>query len=414
MKKMFLFVAAIAILAACSKKGVNDETLDKWNGYSNLKDGELVQTLWAGQHDSAGYVTYGIDEDANFYATYTTVDGWEMSETHFFAGDKGLMPLNKPGNPKIGKFPYKDSFNPPVTEVTYTIELIQLPQAEVDGFVAAAHAVVHGPNGQETAWGFGDYSFTDKGWGWYTTYWYQQDQNLFTILYSMDYIDGSLLLYEVDATNNTLVNTYEESLDLGVGVTIDGFAYDPITSNLFFATSAQELWVLIVESDNNSVLVGTLDGAATSATFYEGNYYYVDNADNEIKEVTFSGTETLSISSESDYSTIPSAIAVNDIAFEPTGDNLYIIGVYNTNVEFIGLEIITDTYSTIQLDETITSDAQIAYGDDDNLYMVSGSIDGGGSIVSTLSPETGVSVPIEQDSLIIIDPFGDMAGGPLK
>ena len=413
MKKMLLFVAAVAILAACSKKEAGDNTIDKWNGYSNLKDGELVRTLWAGQHDSAGYVTYGIDEDANFYATFTTVDGWEMSETHLFAGDKGDMPVNKPGNPKIGKFPYKDSFNPPVTEVTYTIELIQLPQAEVDGFVAAAHAVVQGPNGQETAWGFGDYSFTDKGWGWYTTYWYQQDQNLFTILYSMEYVDGKLLLFEYDATNNRLNTTYEEVIDLGEGVTIDGFAYDPISTNLFFATSTQELRALKIESEETSILVGMLEGSTTSATFYEGKYYYVDNADNNIKEVTFTNGETLSILNENIYSTIPSSIAVNDIAFEPTGDNVYIIGVYNTNVELIGLEVLTDTYSTIALDESIGNDAQIAYGDDEILYMVSGSILGGG-IASTLSPETGVSVPIEQDSVIIVDPFGDMAGGPLK
>ncbi len=211
MKKMFLFVAAIAILAACSKKGVNDETLDKWNGYSNLKDGELVQTLWAGQHDSAGYVTYGIDEDANFYATYTTVDGWEMSETHFFAGDKGLMPLNKPGNPKIGKFPYKDSFNPPVTEVTYTIELIQLPQAEVDGFVAAAHAVAAWAKWRKKPHGVLEIILLQikAGVGIRLT----GINRIRTLCGYYTFIVWIILMvhfcsYEVDATNNTLVNTW--------------------------------------------------------------------------------------------------------------------------------------------------------------------------------------------------------------
>ena len=94
MKKLVLFIAAIALIAGCTKKEVNnDEPIDKWNGYGHLKTiTEWKYTLWAGKHDSAGYVTYYFDDDnggenPTFYATYTTVDGWEMTETHFFADD---------------------------------------------------------------------------------------------------------------------------------------------------------------------------------------------------------------------------------------------------------------------------------------------------------------------------------------
>ncbi len=409
MKKLLLFIAAIAILAACTKKNANDETIDKWNGYSNLKGGELVQTLWAGKTTDVGTVTYGIDDDANFYATYETIDSWVITETHFFIGDKGVMPVNKKDHPKLGHFPYKDDFNPGVTTVTYTFELIGLPPADVNGFVIAAHSVVHNTDtgDEETAWGFGDKKFSDKGWGWYTTEYFQQEDNPYYILLGTAYSGGTMTIYRIDATNETSEEFYTETFESAPDA-IDGNAYDPASSNFFFtATSSgiSELRVLNLLDDNPSYSAGSLDGIAASATFNDGKFYYV-NETNEIIEVTLAGTDSLSIDSETTFSTIPSSITVNDIAFEPIGDHLYIIGVYQTNVELIELEVSTNTYATTTLDESVGENAQIAYGDDGTLYM----IDADYSFYE-LQPETGVTIPIVNDSIVPV-PIFDLSRGP--
>ena len=169
MKNLTLLLVALLFIAGCAKvQETENEPVNKWNGYALLKSGEIVHTLWAGQHIDVGTVTYGIDDNANFYVTYDcTPSGWLISETHMFAGDKKDMPVNKPGMPKIGKFPNKGT-HPNVSVVTYTVPLSELPPYEEPGFVVATHAVVNNPDGgNETAWGEGDFVFSDKGWGWF-------------------------------------------------------------------------------------------------------------------------------------------------------------------------------------------------------------------------------------------------------
>ena len=72
MKKIYLFLIAIVVLASCTKQATDDQQIaDKWNGYQKyLKTGEMVHTLWAGKNINVGTVTYGIDDNANFYVTY--------------------------------------------------------------------------------------------------------------------------------------------------------------------------------------------------------------------------------------------------------------------------------------------------------------------------------------------------------
>ena len=110
MKKALLFIAVIAVIAGCTKKEVNnDSPIDIFNGYGHLKGSEPAATLWAGKNTDVGTVTYGIEQIDGvgyFTATYDLTGGWTMSESHLYAGPLGDMPLNKPGNPKIGRFPY--------------------------------------------------------------------------------------------------------------------------------------------------------------------------------------------------------------------------------------------------------------------------------------------------------------------
>lgn len=166
MKKTFksaLFFAAVATLSLAScKKEANDinPAVDS-QAYSHRTTttcGEATVTpLIAGQHINAGTVTVSNDE-TNLYVTYTTANGWKLTELHLFAGACSQIPVNKPGNPIPGQFPY--SANPAsVNTYTFTIPLAGLE----DCFCVAAHAVVRNSSGgTETAWGQGT-RFVQKG-----------------------------------------------------------------------------------------------------------------------------------------------------------------------------------------------------------------------------------------------------------
>jgi hypothetical protein len=81
----------------------------------------FVTGLIAGQHIDSGDVSVWND-DENIYITYTTSDGWEITETHLYVGK------NDPGSltSAPGQFPYSDD-NPyviPLSEIDfYSMEL---------------------------------------------------------------------------------------------------------------------------------------------------------------------------------------------------------------------------------------------------------------------------------------------------
>jgi len=416
MKNILVFIIAILVLGGCAKTGTNqqEEPSDKWNGYFEYyKDGEVIHTLWAGKHIDVGTVTYGLDNNANFYATYQTTGGWEISETHMYAGDKKNMPVNKPGRPKIGHFPYAADHSPRVTTVTYTVPLSSLPPAEDPGFAVATHCVVHGPgNQEETGWGHGDYKFVDKkDWGWYDIYFFNQPSFPYTILYGTQYTNDTLKVYLLDVTNGGSETEliWEEYVGETDG-TYDATAFDVDNRYLFFTNyNTNELYVNDFDGDLPSFSAGTLDGKAASATYYDNKFYYVDEEQNAIVEVAF--TDEMLIQSQTVLSTIPGSVTVTDIAMSPAGDYLYMVGdVAGGASELITYNMIADSYATIDL--SVNQDTQIAYGSDDVLYAIEPN-GGTGSTTYILDTNTGVVNEIIDDDIIIIDPFADLARGPI-
>lgn len=128
-----------------------------------------VTTLYAGRTIDAGTVTVSNDS-SNLYVTFSTQDGWELTETHLaIATTLSGIPQTKSGNPKVGNFPYQRTYDPSVTSDVYVFSLDQLAVSlGLDRFtcgatslVLAAHAVVvqHDGNGgvtsRETGWGSG-------------------------------------------------------------------------------------------------------------------------------------------------------------------------------------------------------------------------------------------------------------------
>jgi hypothetical protein len=114
-------------------------------------------TLIAGQTINSGTVT--VSNDANYiYVTYATTNGWVLTQTHLYVGDCALIPVNNPGNPMPGQFPYTSTHNN-LTTYTYQIPISRIP-LEACGCIAA-HAVVKKYNSAnqvidtQTGWGNG-------------------------------------------------------------------------------------------------------------------------------------------------------------------------------------------------------------------------------------------------------------------
>jgi hypothetical protein len=416
MKNTSLLFFAVVLTVSCAKQGAVEGPLaDKWNGYGKyLKTGEQLHTLWAGKNINIGTVTYGIDENANFYVTYDcSASGWKMSETHMYAGDKKNMPLNKPGAPKVGLFPNSGYHNPRVSTFIYRVPLSQLPPCASPGFVVAAHAVAHSPYGQtETAWAEGDYTFSDKGWGWFDDYYYNTPPNQATILYGTAITFDTLRLYHLDVTNGTGELILKEYVGNNPG-TYDGAAFDPESGAFLFTNySTGELWVNFLQEEDPSFCAGTLGGTAASGTFYDGAYYYVNEDLNTINKVTFSSS--WAISGEIILDTIPGTVTINDIAMSPAGDYLYMTGQYNDGAtELISWEVSSHGFYTMSM--PINEGAQIAFGSDGVLYAVAPVDEGAGnSTVYIIDLEDSVLTEIEGSGFSFFeDTFTDISLGPV-
>ena len=126
-----------------------------------------VVTLFAGQTIDAGNVT--VSNDSNFiYVTYNTANGYVLTQTHLYVGDCALIPVNKPGNPIPGQFPYSTPHSN-ITSYTYQIPIMAIPIGSCG--CIAAHAVVVKLNAagqvvdQQTAWGNGTVINPTGQWG---------------------------------------------------------------------------------------------------------------------------------------------------------------------------------------------------------------------------------------------------------
>ncbi len=407
MKKQMILLVVLVPLFSCVRNKMAEELSGNWNGYEHfLKTGESIHTLWAGKNTNVGTVTYGLDDNANFYVTYDcSASGWTISETHMFAGDKAVMPINKPGAPKIGLFPYSGYHNPRVSTFTYRVPLVQLPPCASPGFVVASHCVVRSPSGKtETAWAEGDFTFSDKGWGWYDTYYYDPPAES-TILYGTACPNDTLRLFHLDITQETAELMLAEYVGNSPGA-YDGAAFDTESGLLYFVKNNTELWINQLQGEDPSFFSGMLLGSAASGTCHNQAFYYVNGLLNTVNKVTF--TAGWQIDTETVLDTIPEMITVNDIAINPTGDFLYLIGDYqNGETELIKWDMLNETFYSTSIN--IPENAQLAFGSNGQLYALA-PLDGGGgySFVYIIDIECGTLTIIEDGIILIEDPFSDL------
>lgn len=415
MKKYFYFVIAILALAACDKKNpTEDQVVDKWNGYQKyLKCGEKTKALLDKNKNVVGVVRTGIDNNANFYVTYDCREsGKKLVETNVFAGNKKDMPVSKCNDPKEERFNSRNDHNNESC-FTHFIPLINLPPCDQPGFVNAAHCKFKdNDNDCEThdAWGCGNKHFHDKGCGDYDDD-YEVPDNNFTTLYGTAYTTDSLKLYMLDITNGTTTLILEEFVGNSAG-RYDAAAYDDATGIFVFANyNTGTLWVNQLKDDLPSFSAGTLSGTAASATMFDGDYYYINENANTINKVTF--TSAWSIASEVILDTIPSSITINDIAMNLEGTQLFMLGQVNGgNKELIAWDMATELFYSTSI--AINSGAQIAFGSDGVLYAIAPIVEGGShSLTYIVDTTTGTLTPIEDDVIIIDDPFSDISGGSI-
>ncbi len=123
--------------------------------------------LTAGQFYNAGNVTVTNDDDF-IYVTYTTANGYLLTQTHLYVGGCNAIPINNQGNPVPGQFPYKITHNFD-TSYTYQIPIAKIAAGSCG--CIAAHSVVVKLNeagqviDEQTAWGNGVRIYPTGNWG---------------------------------------------------------------------------------------------------------------------------------------------------------------------------------------------------------------------------------------------------------
>lgn len=178
MKKTLLFLSAFTLtiaLFSCKKetpapepaKDAADITPALVGG-GNVECTPTTVQLTAGQYNNAGSVT--VWNDASFiYVTYTTANGYLLTQTHLYVGNCSTIPVNNPGNPIPGQFPYNSNHNY-LNSFTYQIPISAIPAGGCG--CIAAHCVVVKLNSsgqvveQQTGWGQGTViNPTGGNWG---------------------------------------------------------------------------------------------------------------------------------------------------------------------------------------------------------------------------------------------------------
>jgi len=192
-------------------------------------------------------------------------------------------------------------------------------------------------------------------------------------------------IYHINCTNGESTLIYSEAVTTTPATCFNGLAWDSERNRLFFAAYPEgELWSNdLDETDAN--LVGNLNGSAAGGTFYDGNYYYVDDATNEIFEVAFNDNNE--IVSENVIGTLDQNMNVQSIAMSPDGLTIYGVDSQDGTDQIFSYNISGQTSS--QVADTDNNEVEIAFGSDEELYA----IDETGEL-STINIENGEIIDV--------------------
>jgi hypothetical protein len=428
MKKLTLFLIAAVMLASCNKQSTVEEPKDPFNGYAKyLKSGPVIKDLKDKNNNKVGTVTYEITPQANFKATFQCDNGKELSKTQLYAGDKKDLPKNTPAQPPQNQFPNITNHCSGTTQYHYEIPLVNMPPADLPGFIASSHCNFKDNNGEEhDAWACGGHRTRDKGCGWFDDHYFDTPNHTYITLYAISYQNDSLHMYSIDVTNGTSKLIFREYV--GANGIYDGAAYDDDSGILYFVNySNGKLYWNDLETDCPSNVSGLLTGTVSSGTFFNGAYYYVNANLNTINKVTFVPCTKCfecqvecpkTISTVTVLDTIPSAIVVNDIAMDSTGTYMYISGSLTVNGtttnQLLSWQVNTENYYTLSV--PLNTEVQIAIGGDGILYAIPESNSGVvQSYAIDLTGNTPTLIPNDEEVIIIPDDviISDISSGPV-
>lgn len=182
----FAMLIGIASITSCEKNSevLSEKLKEQTTGSSSAKSSgsnaspdkvilpnetcpETFTQLTAGQFYNAGSVS--VTNDASYiYVTYTTANGYLLTQTHLYVGNCAGIPVNSQGNPMPGQFPYSGVH---ANETSYTYQVPISTIAAGSCGCIAAHAVVVRLDAagnvieQQTGWGQG-YRINPRGGNW--------------------------------------------------------------------------------------------------------------------------------------------------------------------------------------------------------------------------------------------------------
>ncbi len=169
MKKLFKIIVGLLLLTplifiSCQKESTFDNPqksplLKSSIQSENTEDfdycGEttIVSLITNKTNIVIGSVTVGNDEN-NLYVTYETTDNWWIGLTRQYAGPEDLIPRYPNGYPKVGMFPYVQTYDPYVQNCTAVIPLESLDSCFEVALFAKVYKIENGV-----------VITTDKSWG---------------------------------------------------------------------------------------------------------------------------------------------------------------------------------------------------------------------------------------------------------
>jgi hypothetical protein len=175
-----------------------------------VADGFKCVDLLAGQSIDAGTVCVEVIGD-DLVVTYTTQDGWELTEAHLWVGDDlADMPQTKKGNPKVGNFPHNSGDITGSDSHTFTIPLSDLGGGDFatslcdHPFDAAAHAALRKDNGSggyqtETGWANGARMVQRGNWATFFNFGFSCDEP--NVKCETAFAFGDIELWDITDTN---------------------------------------------------------------------------------------------------------------------------------------------------------------------------------------------------------------------
>lgn len=406
MKNILLFIAAALVIISCQKQTPIQEEIATDLGYNSFKYGAVVNTLFGGQTIPVGTVTIDITgapndniDDQIRIVFSTEGSDWYIKETHVIVtADAAEIPTNKPGNPRIGHFPYSSTHTGiGVQEVEY----LTINYQTGGTFAVATHAVVYNDvTGQEeTAWAFNEADnpypeqplntkFSGKRWGWFQNYsWDGTLAPSFDLLYFTQYDEaGNLIIYQYNLNTGVLDIISQEEFMAGQGNGVNGAAWDA-ESNMFvfIEETGNGLWASDFDQDEDSYQIGTLPVEAKDGSLLGNSYYFIDE-DNNIWIVTLDDNFQNITASEL-IGSIGADLDVIDIAVSPDGNGLYIVINNEGTSELIFYNLNDGIIS--QIAELGNNLFQIAFDEDGGLIAIEDTAEEDNSVVHDVDKDTG-------------------------